>query len=91
MTITLDMATIDAEVEKTKQLVENLMKIEDLLKALNFLTIKDVVKATGWNVATVQQLFNRPDFPSCDFGKEKVIEIHAAALQYFSVPRRRGK
>lgn len=90
MTITPNMSTIDDEIEKTKQLVENLMKIEDLSKALKFLTIKDIVKATGWSVITVQQLFNRPDFPSCDFGKEKVVEIHAA-LQYFSVPRRKGK
>lgn len=89
MTITPDMATIDAEIEKTKQLVENLMKIEDLSKVLKFLTIKDVAAATGWSEPTVRILFNRPDFPSCDFGKEKVVEIHAA-LQYFSVPRRRG-
>lgn len=90
MTITPNIATIDDEIEKTKHLVENLMKIEDLSKALKFLTIKDIVKATGWSVITVQQLFNRPDFPSCDFGREKVVEIHAA-LQYFSVPRRKGK
>lgn len=88
MTITPDMLTIDEEIQKTAQLVENLMKIEEMSKALKFLTIKDVVAATGWSFPTVRDLFNRPDFPSCDFGKEKVVEIHAA-LKYFSVPRRR--
>ena len=29
-------------------------------------------------------IMKRPDFPSCDFGKEKVIEIHAL-VNYFSV------
>ena len=87
MTLTPDLITVDEELEKAKALLETLLKIEETSKALNFLTIKDVVAATGWGFATVQQLFNRPDFPSCDFGKEKVVEIHAA-LQYCSVPRR---
>lgn len=88
MTITPDFNNLDTELEKAKELLETLVKIEETSKALNFLTVKDIQDATGWSPATVRQLFNRPDFPSCDFGKEKVVEIHAA-LKYFSVPRRR--
>ena len=45
-------------------------------------------EATGWSEPTVKNLFNRPDFPSCDFGKEKKAEI-TAVINYFSVPRRK--
>lgn len=88
MKIAPDIATLDTELEKATKLFETILKIENTSKALNFLTIKDVADATGWSLGTVRQLFNRPDFPSCDFGKEKIVEIHAA-LNYFSVPHRR--
>ena len=52
--------------------------------SIKFLTIKQVTELTGWNLNTTRNVFNRPDFPSCDFGKEKVIEIHAL-VNYFSV------
>lgn len=48
-----------------------------------FLTIKDVIKITGYSKKTVELLFNDPDFPSCDFGKKKIVEKNAF-LQYFS-------
>lgn len=88
MIINSDVVTIDAELEKATKLFKTILEIENASKALNFLTIKDVADATGWSLGTVRQLFNRPDFPSCDFGKEKIVEVHAA-LNYFSVPRRR--
>lgn len=88
MIINSDVVTIDAELEKATKLFKTILEIENASKALNFLTIKDVADATGWSLGTVRQLFNRPDFPSCDFGKEKIVEIHAA-LNYFSVPRRK--
>lgn len=88
MIINSDVVTIDAELEKATKLFKTILEIENASKALNFLTVKDVADATGWSLGTVRQLFNRPDFPSCDFGKEKIVEIHAA-LNYFSVPRRK--
>lgn len=88
MIINSDVVTIDAELEKATKLFKTILEIENTSKALNFLTVKDIADATGWSLGTVRQLFNRPDFPSCDFGKEKIVEIHAA-LNYFSVPRRR--
>lgn len=88
MMLVPDVATLDTELEKATKLFQTILEIENASKALNFLTIKDVADATGWSLGTVRQLFNRPDFPSCDFGKEKIVEIHAA-LNYFSVPRRK--
>lgn len=88
MMIAPDAMSLDEELEKATKLLETILKIENTSKALNFLTIKDIADATGWSLSTVRQLFNRPDFPSCDFGKEKIVEIHAA-LNYFSVPHRR--
>lgn len=88
MTIVPDVVTIDTELEKATKLFKTILEIENASKALNFLTIKDIADATGWSLGTVRQLFNRPDFPSCDFGKEKIVEVHAA-LNYFSVPRRK--
>lgn len=53
-----------------------------------FLNIDDVVELTHWSKKKVQELFNRDDFPSCDFGKEKIAEANAV-IKYFSVPRRK--
>lgn len=56
--------------------------------ALKFLSVEDFCKVSGWSEKTVQKLYNRPDFPSTDYGKEKKAEIHAV-IKYFSVPRRK--
>ena len=50
---------------------------------LRFYTISDMQKLLGWSEKTVKKLFNDPDFPSSDFGKNKVVEAHAA-IEYFS-------
>ena len=36
----------------------------------------------------VLELYNKKDFPSCDYGREKIAEINAVR-NYFSVPRRK--
>lgn len=50
---------------------------------IRFYTINDLVEMLGWSEAIVQKLFNAPDFPSSDFGKQKVVEAHAL-IDYFS-------
>ena len=50
---------------------------------VRFYNIDDLKKMLGWSEATVQKLFNDPQFPSADFGKSKVIEAHAL-IDYFS-------
>ena len=42
-----------------------------------FYTIKDVAKMTGWSLPTVQDVFNRPDFPTLNFGKSKLVKKEA--------------
>ena len=87
MSITID-TDLDEQVEKVKELLIYLKEIEKTTELLRFISIKEFSKITGWSVATVQNLYNRPDFPSTDYGKEKKAELHAI-VEYFKVPRRK--
>ena len=53
---------------------------------VRFYTVEQLTKMLGWSEATVHKLFNAPDFPSVDFGKQKVVESHAL-VDYFSRKR----
>ena len=53
---------------------------------IQFYTIERLIEMLGWSEATVQKLFNAPDFPSVDYGKTKVVENHAL-IEYFSKKR----
>ena len=85
--ITLD-TDLDKELDKVNKLIDKLDLLNDKANIIQFVSIKDFCKLTGWSEKTVQELYNRPDFPSCDYGKEKKAEVHAI-LKYFEVPRRR--
>ena len=50
---------------------------------IRFFTISDLQEMLGWSETTVQKLFKDPNFPSADFGKNKVVEAHAL-IDYFS-------
>lgn len=66
--------------EQMKQLEELLAKYEQLeeqTKKIHFVTIKEFAKMHRCSISTAQTLFNLPDFPSEDFGKEKVVSIEA--------------
>lgn len=67
------------KLEKTisKQYISNEVK---------FYTIESLVEMLGWSKETVHKLFNAPDFPSADYGKQKVVESHAL-IDYFSKKR----
>ena len=54
-----------------------------LSSELRFYTISDLQKLLGWSEKTVKKMFNDPAFPSIDFGRNKVVEAHAA-IEYFS-------
>lgn len=43
----------------------------------DFYTIKDVAQMTGWSLPTVQKIFCRPDFPTLNFGKSKLVKKDA--------------
>lgn len=68
--------------------MEQLKQIAEELAEPKFYSIKEVSNMLGWAMGTVQDLFNRADFPSTDFGKEKKVE-RDALKEYFRVPRRR--
>jgi len=87
MNITID-TNLDEQVEKVKELMHSLKEIEKTADLLTFINIKEFSKITGWGERTVQELYNRPDFPSTNYGKEKKAEIHAI-VEYFKVPRRK--
>lgn len=77
-------------VELAEKLNDLLTEISDKSKAIVFLTTKDIQEATGFSKKTVERLFADPEFPSCNFGKGQVAEIHAV-IEYFSVPRRKNE
>lgn len=89
MTFTLS-PELKEQVKELTELVEKLSALEATVKDVRFLTMNDVIKLIGWSRSTVEKMFNRPDFPSCDYGKEKVVEL-TAFRKYFSEPRRKER
>ena len=87
MIINID-TNLDEQLDKIKELLLCLKEIEKTTELLRFISIKDFSKITGWSEKTVQNLYNLPDFPSTDYGREKKAEIHAI-IEYFKVPRRK--
>lgn len=77
------------ELETAKELLDVLQRIERVAEKVQiqfgFLTIKDVVKLTGISEPQVQRIFRRKDFPVCDYGKQKLVEIDAFK-EYFQHP-----
>lgn len=57
---------------------------------MRFLTIKDLASEMGISERIAAEIFNRKDFPCCDYGKSKVVE-ESAAMKFFSVPRRKKR
>lgn len=80
---------IDKELEKTSELINKLNEANQITKTLKFISIKEFCNLTGWSLKTVQNLYNRKDFPSTNLGKEKKAEVHAI-IEYFKIPRRRN-
>ena len=82
------MFDIDAQTEKLERAVELLNQVKENSIGLKFLTVEDVMKATGFSKTTVEKLSRDPEFPSCNYGRAQVAELNAV-IKYFSVPRRR--
>ena len=85
--ISLD-TNLDDNLEKVKELVKHLHDLHETTQLIQFVGIKEFSDISGWSEKTVQELFNRADFPSTDYGKEKKAEVHAI-IDYFKVPRRK--
>lgn len=79
---------LDTNLDKVKELIKGLEDINNKATLIQFIGIKEFSKLSGWSIKTVQNLYNRKDFPSTDYGKEKKAEVHAI-INYFKVPRRK--
>ena len=77
---------VTSELENAKAILDVFDKIEskanDIINTFKFFTIKDVVKMTGISEPKVQEIFNREDFPVCDYGRSKVV-FAPAFYEYF--------
>ena len=60
-------------------------KAESIRKQIGFFSTKDVSELTGISMPKVLEIFNRPDFPVCDYGQGKVVFI-PAFCEYFMKP-----
>ncbi|MEG0643580.1 MAG: hypothetical protein RR489_06805 [Clostridia bacterium] len=67
------------------QLVDIKIHLEENNKT-TFYGIKDVMSVLNWSEVTVQNLFNRTDFPCTDYGKEKKI-LKSEFENYFKSKR----
>ena len=79
---------IDEELEKVKELIKYLDEANKKYQKLHFISTKEFAEISGWSMPVVSELYNKKDFPSCDYGREKIAEINAVR-NYFSVPRRK--
>ena len=59
------------------------------LSRLEFLSPAEFAEVYGCSLKTAQRIFDLPNFPSSDFGKEKKVEV-SAAKKYFSKPRNKA-
>lgn len=74
------------ELKNANELLEVFSKIEqkaeNIKTQIGFYTTDDVAKLMGISKPKVLDIFNRPDFPVCDYGQGKVVFI-PAFYEYF--------
>lgn len=74
------------ELQNANELLEVFAKIEEKAESIRsqigFYTTDDVVRLMGISKPKVLDIFNRPDFPVCDYGQGKVVFI-PAFCEYF--------
>jgi len=73
---------IDTNIKKLDDMLEKLKFLENKTQLLNFITIREFAEIRGCSIKISQDIFNLPDFPSEDFGKEKVVSIEALRIWY---------
>ncbi len=82
--MTLNVETdIDLNIQKVDRLLEKLNLLEkEKLQMITFITIKDFANIRNISLKTAQDMFNLPDFPSENYGKQKVVALHALLKWY---------
>lgn len=81
MTFNID-TNIEEESKKIGELLIKYEQLEEQTKQMHFVTIKEFAEMRGCSRKIAQDIFNLPDFPSEDFGKEKVVSIEALRNWY---------
>lgn len=81
MTVNIE-TDIDLNIKKVDELLEKLKQLEDKSKMITFITIKDFSKIRNISCSQAQTMFNLPDFPSENYGKQKVVELTALINWY---------
>ncbi len=88
--MTLNLYTdIDKQIKKLDELLIKYEQLEKQGKKMHFVTIKEFAEMRGCSIKISQDIFNLPDFPSEDFGKEKVVSLEA--LREFYMTKRSKK
>ena len=88
--MTLNVDTNNEEHLKTlNELLAKYEQLEKQTKKMHFVTIREFAEMRGCSIATAQAIYNLPDFPSEDFGKEKVVSLEA--LKEFYMTKRSKK
>ena len=64
-------------------------KSEELKESIKFLKVSDVAKLLDMTVPKAREIFHRPDFPCCDYGKEMQVEM-SAFKEYFQKAVKKG-
>lgn len=57
---------------------------------VKFYTIEDMQRLTGWSENTIQKLFNDPSFPASNYGRTKIVEVHAL-ITFFSIRHEKSR
>lgn len=76
--------TTEAELQKLNEYLVKCEEVETKTKQLYFVNIKEFAEMRNCSLKTAQDIFNLPDFPSEDFGKEKVVSIEALRNWYMT-------
>lgn len=83
--VTLNIDTdLDEQIEKCEELIKKYEELGNKGKQLHFVTVRELAEMKHCSIKTSQDMFNLPDFPSEDFGKEKVVLLEALKEWYMT-------
>lgn len=80
-TINID-TDLDEQIQKCEELLKKYEALDGHVKKLHFVTVKELAEMHHCSLKTAQDLFKLCDFPSEDFGKEKVVLLEALRSWY---------
>ena len=83
MTLNVD-TNCEEQIKKLNELITKYEQLEEQTKRMHFITIKEFAEMRGCSMCVAQKIYNLSDFPSEDFGKEKVVSIEALRNWYMT-------